>query len=93
MNWSVPLAVLAALVAFHLLTAALAYRLRPTAADARSTTVENPEEYVDGDSVVCPDCETENERGYRFCRACVAELPRPMAFTDGSTAPTAPGIR
>lgn len=30
---------------------------------------------VDGDGVTCPRCGTENERGYRFCRACVAELP------------------
>jgi hypothetical protein len=29
-----------------------------------------------GDAVVtCPDCATENERGYRYCRACVTELP------------------
>jgi hypothetical protein len=25
--------------------------------------------------VTCPDCAAENERGYRYCRACVTELP------------------
>lgn len=27
------------------------------------------------DTVACPRCETVNERGYRYCQACVAELP------------------
>ncbi|MFB6303454.1 MAG: zinc ribbon domain-containing protein [Haloferacaceae archaeon] len=46
---------------------------------------------VDPDAGVvrCPDCGTANDLGYRFCRACVAELPgavragRPASTTLG----------
>jgi hypothetical protein len=26
-------------------------------------------------TVRCPECETENERDYRYCRSCVGTLP------------------
>lgn len=30
---------------------------------------------VDGVGLACPDCGAENEPGFRYCGACVAELP------------------
>lgn len=30
---------------------------------------------ADAQAVTCPNCGTENELGYRFCRSCVEELP------------------
>jgi hypothetical protein len=30
---------------------------------------------ADSDTVRCPDCETVNERDYRYCRSCVSTLP------------------
>jgi len=29
----------------------------------------------DGGPVDCPECGTENEGGYQYCRVCAAELP------------------
>lgn len=52
------------LTAAHTLVVYLAYRRR-----------DDQSEYVGADSVACPDCGTENDPGYRYCRACVAELP------------------
>ncbi|MFB6297158.1 MAG: hypothetical protein ABEH56_01410 [Salinirussus sp.] len=37
--------------------------------------------------VSCPDCGTTNERGYRYCRDCVSELPGHLSFDVDSTAP------
>lgn len=47
--------------------------LGPRSPDAAATSA--------GDAVACPACGAENDTEYRFCRACVEELP------GGSTAP------
>lgn len=39
------------------------------------------------ETVRCPDCETANERGYRFCRDCLAELPGATRFGGGGSDP------
>jgi ribosomal protein L40E len=41
--------------------------------------VEDP----DGDTVRCRQCGAENERRFRFCRNCVAELPGP-SLSEGA---------
>lgn len=41
----------------------------------RRATLRSSEAAVDGDGLACPDCSAENEPGFRYCRACVAELP------------------
>lgn len=40
--------------------------------DGRSGAATDP---GDDPTVACPECETENVPGYRYCRACVARLP------------------
>jgi predicted amidophosphoribosyltransferase len=44
-------------------------------------------EYVTEEDVECPNCGEENERGYRYCRQCVSELPGQVSLVDGSLAP------
>jgi hypothetical protein len=43
-----------------------------TPADGRSGSAADRSS---GETVVCPECETGNDPGYRYCRACVARLP------------------
>lgn len=38
-------------------------------------------------AVECPSCGERNERGYRFCRRCVSELPASVSFLNESSAP------
>lgn len=45
--------------------------LRGTSGQPLPAAGESPEKGV----VECPHCGTENERGYRFCRECVGDLP------------------
>lgn len=45
-----------------------------------------------GDLVTCPDCGAENERGYRYCRSCVTELPGSNLPTSSSSTPFLRGI-
>lgn len=45
----------------------------------------DPDRYVDADRVVCPSCRAENDRGYRFCRECLGELPGAI---DRATSPS-----
>lgn len=89
-------AVLFGVLVVHTLLAVRAYRLRherrpdadadasgaDTGADAEATTVD-----ADGDVVRCPECGTENEAGYRYCQACVAELPGARNFREGASSP------
>lgn len=53
---------------------------------AAATDSRRDEQVVDPDEemVRCPNCETKNERGYRFCRSCLDELPRSLQFTQHS---------
>jgi hypothetical protein len=39
---------------------------------------------TDSETLRCPNCETKNERGYRFCRSCLDELPGSRQFTKHS---------
>lgn len=43
---------------------------------------------VRGGTVECSECDAENERGYRFCRSCVAELPGAVDRTRSAAVPT-----
>lgn len=63
----------AALYTYRRRRGPLARRGAPSAADPAHDGV-----------VPCPDCEAGNERGYRFCRACVRELPV-ATRADGGT--------
>jgi hypothetical protein len=62
-------AAVAGLAVLHLLTVYAAHRMRSAAGAV------DPAMAAADDAVRCPECETVNERGYRFCRACVADLP------------------
>jgi len=59
-------------------------RNRTTSADGRES-----DPAPDGSRAVveCPDCRVANEVGYRYCRACVAELPNGMEFADTDSPP------
>lgn len=35
---------------------------------------------IEGPKVLCPECGTANEQGYRFCRSCIGELPQSGGF-------------
>lgn len=41
----------------------------------RSITTRTAQPTDGRDTVACPACDTENDADYRYCRACVAELP------------------
>jgi hypothetical protein len=36
------------------------------------------------DGIICPTCKTRNDRGYRYCRECVSELPTGVPVTAES---------
>lgn len=46
-------------------------------------------QYVDAREgvVECPECGTDNELGYRFCRFCVGELPGAVGFQRAADSP------
>lgn len=73
-----------------LVAGALTYLLSRTAgfASGPSPGAEAPEA-VDPDAgvVLCHECGTENELGYRFCRSCVAELPGAVAVGRSGATP------
>lgn len=45
------------------------------------------EEVIDANTVACPDCGNRNNRGYRFCRQCVSELPGATSVEIGPRFP------
>lgn len=59
----------------------------PTARDANQAPEADP------DQVRCVTCETINERGYRFCRECVTELPHVTGHQMRRARLTRRGIR
>lgn len=82
----------AGFAAVNALAALYVYR-RVRGGDASTRgDVDDTEEYRDGDAVSCPDCGTENEYGYRFCRNCVAELPGGRPLVDGPSPPVGRGV-
>lgn len=44
------------------------------ASGSPQSRVDQSRAAADSDTVVCPACGVENERGYTFCRRCVADL-------------------
>lgn len=57
-------------------------------------TSEPADGHIEGDTetVACPDCGTENEPGYRFCRSCVGELPGAVAPKRRASVPNTRGM-
>jgi hypothetical protein len=78
--------------ASNLLFVAALYAYRRRHGRVAGTGVELVDEHEHGhghehDVVVCPDCEAENERGYRYCRDCVSELPTAIPLEASSSDP------
>jgi len=69
---------IALLVGIHILTMLYAYRRQgePTSGTAQSdpgtTSQATSDEQID--IVACAHCGARNERGYQFCRECVADM-------------------
>jgi len=73
----------AALIALGLLIAYRAGRLRDqNATGRRGVDAVDP----DAEAVRCPQCDVENERGYRYCRSCVSQLPGATGLDRSSDA-------
>jgi hypothetical protein len=82
----------AALIALGLLIAYRAGRLRDQNAtgrrgvDAVDPDAETNAVDPDAEAVRCPQCDVENERGYRYCRSCVSRLPGATGLDRSSDA-------
>jgi hypothetical protein len=48
---------------------------------------ENARQYVTENGIECPNCGVLNERGYRYCRQCVVELPGSVATLGDDAMP------
>lgn len=70
------------LIAVQAMLAYRMYRLRNRDAEPATGTVEDRSDVIDteADIVECPECGSENELGYRYCRLCVTELPGTIDF-------------
>ncbi len=51
------------------------YTRQSTPATTGAATTDGGSGVADDGTVECRHCGAENEPGYRFCRACVSELP------------------
>jgi len=70
--------VLGVVATAHLLLAYRLYRLQIATDTHRSAA-------ADDDRVVCPECRTANEPGYRYCRGCVSGFPGAIGVERPST--------
>lgn len=59
-------------------------------ADDAPEPIEDPG--GDGDTVECRQCGAENERRFRFCRNCVAELPGASLSEGAAGVSTSRGV-
>lgn len=64
----------------------------PKSSDVEAADRNSSSSTADGATVACPDCGTENDQGYRYCRSCVAELPGPNLPITFSSTPLLRGI-
>lgn len=80
---------LAAMIVVHALLVYHVYLLQKKTTAVSSATTDTDIDSVDAAdvTVTCPDCGTENEAGYRYCRSCVAELPGTMGVEHTDTNP------
>lgn len=90
------LAFVLGLVLSHAVITVMYYWLRrdraSTADDVRladSVTTASTDKFL----ATCPECGTENELGYRYCRSCVSELPGAVDFDSDSDVPIGRLIR
>lgn len=76
------LGLLAVAFVIHLIAIGLMYRDRGSRTVGSASDPER--DLIDHEKglLECPNCAAENELGYRYCRCCVNELPKSMAF-DG----------
>lgn len=81
----------ATLLGAQLVVLAFAYRHSRAMTAAGESAIEGAADAGDG-MVSCPECGTENERGYRYCRNCVAELPARTSFEGWSASPVSRGM-
>lgn len=92
-SWVYGYAVLFGLV--HVVLLYYLYRTTGTTAETAGARAAAPEESedveVDG-TVQCANCGAENERGFRYCRNCVEELPGAVDRTSASAGPAGRGI-
>lgn len=79
---------IALLFGIHLVV--LAYAFRGGSATGVATPRNGRSEPADApgdDTVRCPNCATQNEHGYRFCRECLAELPGGVSIPGTRSTP------
>lgn len=67
--------------------AALLYAYRTGQRQIGQPNTESAGKDVTGEGIECPDCGALNERGYRYCRQCVGELPVAARVLDEESAP------
>ncbi|MFB6310007.1 MAG: zinc ribbon domain-containing protein [Salinirussus sp.] len=73
-------------VLLNLLALRAAYRLGSVAMGGSALDEDSTTADADG-TVACPECGVENELGYRYCRACVNELPGALAVEQSDGTP------